>query len=285
MLGITAGPLNTLHRHDPQSGVGLWTLQLDSPAVAVHLADGTSINLHGSETTAGNGSSVVVGSLHGSMYALPVPADWLQSTLPIAASPAAPLMTQDESYGYSHSGQSVPRLAKAPFNAENERLDQNQEQHFVQERLAVTRNGDAVSQIGSSATPTEEAASLIDQADSVSTVSVQKAGSLEGKHKSTARVGPQSTALMPVQPSVESGALWQCPVSLHSVVPSTAPQSFLPNLTDAGSEVEATSDAAEQSFWPGNASYPIITRSGIHCWVCVAQVLSRQLGLCLQLAS
>ena len=89
LLGITAGPLNTLHRRDPQSGVGLWTLQLDSPAVALHWGHGAGLKLHGSAPASQNASTVVVGTLHGTMYVLPLAANWLPSGLPHAPTPNA----------------------------------------------------------------------------------------------------------------------------------------------------------------------------------------------------
>lgn len=82
LVGISAGPFNTLQRRHPKSGVGLWTLSLEAPPVAVHLADGSSLNLYADNPLDSNNSMVVVGFLQDSLYALPVPADWLRSSLP-----------------------------------------------------------------------------------------------------------------------------------------------------------------------------------------------------------
>lgn len=233
LMGITAGPLNTLRRHDPQSGVGLWTLQLDSPAVAVHLADGTSLKLHGGSDTAENASSVVVGTLHGSMYALPVAADWLQSGLPpqrpgssySEAQIASDAESADPSSGRlitmnSQHAQHAPRAQHAQHEQQGQRVQQVEEAH---------------SRMGISA---ERAAGLGERS--------QQAKS-DGPNKPRQKAAP-STALMqlPLEPSNEPEALWQCPVSLHSVVVTTAPQSFLPNLTDVSSQGEDEVQVTQQ---------------------------------------
>ena len=60
-----------------------------------------------------------------------------------------------------------------------------------------------------------------------------------------------SKALMqvPVRAAEGEEARWQCPVSYHSVVASTAPQTFLPNLTDFMRE--PATEAAEPTYWTG----------------------------------
>lgn len=232
-MGITAGPLNTLRRHDPQSGVGLWTLQLDSPAVAVHLADGTSLKLHGAGATAENASSVVVGTLHGSMYALPVAADWLQSGLPthsLGQSPSPEAQTASDAESAAR-----PSVQDSQLGASSGQLittHGQRAQHAQQAKQAKK----AESQEGHSATQ---------RATGFGERSLQAAP--EGL-KGPGQEAAPSTALMqlPMEPNDGPEALWQCPVSLHSVVTTTAPQSFLPNLTDVGSQVEEEMQATQQ---------------------------------------
>ena len=317
LLGITAGPLNTLHRHDPQSGVGLWTLQLDSPAVAVHLADGTSLKLHGEQASTGNASSVVVGSLHGSMYALPVPANWLQSTLPAAAADAeAPALDDLQSAADPHDLQADLGPLKAPYFDEfsnqahqarsmqggrsrqsgqgtervylhsQKQLAKHQQRGQSQPRQqASTRLGNLEKPIDGSKRSSDVSSTSSKQHTSPNhiqgyddhmshhpvlpsdgigrTVGQQHVKSCEGdvdrignSKRATApdRTGQHSTALMPVQPAAGPGALLQCPVSMHSVVTSTAPQTFLPNLTGASSESEQILDEQQPNSWLGTSS-------------------------------
>lgn len=233
LMGITAGPLNTLRRHDPQSGVGLWTLQLDSPAVAVHLADGTSLKLHGASATAENASSVVVGTLHGSMYALPVAADWLQSGLPpqsLGHSPhsEAPATSDAESAA-------PPSVHDSQLDASAGQLITTHNQH-AQHTQHAQQAEEAKSDTGLSAA--QRAAGLGERSRKASPERLTRPG----------QSAASSTALMqlPMEPSDGPEALWQCPVSLHSVVTTAAPQSFLPNLTDVGSQAEEEMQATQQ---------------------------------------
>ena len=241
LMGITAGPLNTLRRHDPQSGVGLWTLQLDSPAVAVHLADGTSLKLHGLGATAENASTVVVGTLHGNMYALPVPADWLQSGLPP--------QSLDQSYyseSESASGAEVaahPSVQDSKPDASSGQLISMDKQHAQCAQRAQQAQG---------AQQAEEVKPHLGPPDAQMAACLEersrKAFSERRKKPGQSRV--PSTALMqlPKEPSDRAAALWQCPASLHSVVTTTAPQSFLPNLTDAGSQAEEEMHLTQQPY-------------------------------------
>ena len=229
-MGITAGPLNTLRRHDPQSGVGLWTLQLDSPAVAVHLADGTSLKLHGAGATAENASSVVVGTLHGSMYALPVAADWLQSGLPpqsLGQSPSPEAQSASDAESAAH-----PSVQDSQLDASAGQLITMHSQRAQQAKQAKK----AESQEGHSVT--QRAAGFGERSQQACP---------EGPKGLGQKAAP-STALMqlPTEPNDAPEALWQCPISLHSVVTTTAPQSFLPNLTDTGSQAEEEMQATQQ---------------------------------------
>ena len=219
-MGITAGPLNTLRRHDPQSGVGLWTLQLDSPAVAVHLADGTSLKLHGAGATAENASSVVVGTLHGSMYALPVAADWLHSGLPpqsLGQSSHSEAQTAIDADSAAH-----PSVQDSQVDATSSQLIPTHSQH-------AQRSEEVEPRVGLSAA--QRAAGLGERSQTASP---------ERPTRPTGQSAAISTALMqlPMEASDGPEALWQCPVSLHNVVTTTAPQSFLPNLTDVGCQIE-----------------------------------------------
>ena len=232
-MGITAGPLNTLRRHDPQSGVGLWTLQLDSPAVAVHLADGTSLKLHGASTTAENASSVVVGTLHGSMYALPVAADWLQSGLP------------PQSLG--HSSHSEAQTASGTESAAHPSVHNSQ---LDASAGHLTTMGSQRAQRAQHAKQAEEAKAHVGLS-----AAQKAAGPGERSQKASperptrgGQSAASSTALMqlPMEPSDGPEALWQCPVSLHSVVTTTASQSFLPHLTDVGSQAEEEMQSTQQ---------------------------------------
>lgn len=251
LLGITAGPLNTLHRHDPQSGVGLWTLQLDSPAVAVHLADGTSLKLHGPDASAArNASSVVVGSLQGSLYALPVPADWLQSTLPAAAAAGTPALSAAPDH--PQHPEELPRL---PMQAHSHPMDEQRQRHEAQrlsQQHVGTSSSDVSRQTGKSMLPSNpgsvqspKMSSSFDRPDAA------------GARRQTGGAGQRSTALMqlPARPAEGSQALLQCPTSMHSIVTSTTPQSFLPNLTSdtTGSKAVQASGPAERKPLQGAA--------------------------------
>lgn len=240
-MGITAGPLNTLRRHDPHSGVGLWTLQLDSPAVAVHLADGTSLKLHGASATAENASSVVVGTLHGSMYALPVAADWLQSGLPPQRSGHS---SASEAQMAPHAESAAhPSLQDTQLGPGSDQLITMNSQHAQRNQHAQqAQHGqrEQSKQQAQHAQQAEEAHSGMDISAAEKAAGLGKGSQQaksEGPRKPRQSAAP-STALMqlPLEPSTGPEALWQCPVSLHSVVTTTAPQSFLPNLTDVSSQ-------------------------------------------------
>ena len=228
-MGITAGPLNTLRRHDPQSGVGLWTLQLDSPAVAVHLADGTSRKLHGASDSAENASSVVVGTLHGSMYALPIAADWLQSGLPHQS-----LMQRS----YSEALTAIRAESAARPFAQDSQIDASSSQ-------LITMH----SQRAQPAQQAEEAEPhvALSAAQRAAGFGERSPQAIPEGSKGPGQKAAPSTALMhlPIEPSDGPQALWQCPVSLHSVVTTTAPQSFLPNV-DVGSQAEEEMQATQQ---------------------------------------
>lgn len=247
LLGITAGPLNTLRRQDPQSGVGLWTLQLDSPAVAVHLADGTSLKLHGAAATSGNTSTVVVGTLHGSMYALPVATDWLQSALPAVPvtetithqSPGAASAAGDESSNEGHLSRSMYTLPAQPHPQSRANNQHHEDRH--------SSRFDAVGgQKGETKVPSDLHNGRLNQANAVDR---QPAG----KQRQARKAASDSKALVqvPVRPAAGPEAHWQCPVSLHSVVTTTAPQSFLPNLTELSGGAEEVAQAAEETTWAG----------------------------------
>ena len=252
LRGITAGPLNTLQRHDPQSGVGLWTLQLDSPAVAVHLADGTSLELHGAAATSGNASTVVVGTLHGSMYALPVAADWLQSSLP-----AVPVTELIESPGEAAAGSEssselhVSRGTHSQSAGTHQRAESSAMlniQHQLDRRSAAT---DASGRrLDHTNFPSDFHARNMNRPSGADRQSA-------GKERQARKAGSDSTALMqlPVRSGEGPEANWQCPVSLHSVVTSTSAQSFLPNLTDPSMEQGGAAEAAGTSTWAGTALF------------------------------
>lgn len=273
-MGITAGPLNTLRRHDPQSGVGLWTLQLDSPAMAVHLADGTSLKLHGAAATAENASSVVVDTMQGSMYALPVAADWLQSSLPLA--PAAVQLLE---HGPNPEVASALNAESAPFP-----LKQGSQSDASPGKLNTV--GSRHAQQAQQPQHAQQAAAL-EPEHGVGASAAQRTTGLEGRSQSTIpdshsrpfQNAASSTALMqlPTRPAAGSEALWQCPVSLHSVVASTAPQSFLPNLTEAGIHAEVPELPLTQQPWqPGRdhsaplAYMPLLSLHAVHIHVVTA---------------
>ncbi len=256
-MGIAAGPLNTLHRHDPQSGVGLWTLQLDSPAVAVHLADGTSLKLHGAAATSDNASTVVVGTLHGSMYALPVVADWLQSALPAVPvteiiedefpEEAAAVAAGSESSSELHVGRGIhSQSAGAHQSAGSSALLNSQHQLYrksaAPDALASTSDHTKL--------PLDLHARNLDQPSGAVRQSA-------GRERQARKADSDSTALMqlPVRSGEGPEAHWQCPVSLHSVVTSTSAQSFLPNLTDPSMEQGGVAETAGASTWAGTALF------------------------------
>ena len=239
LVGITAGPLNTLHRHDRRSGVGLWTLQLDSPAVAVHLADGTSLKLHGSAVTADNTSSVVVGILHSSMYALPVAADWLQSGLPAASNVSAAIHFEPEPENTITGSDTLPHAVRGPqqpatLGPQDHRGTEPAQhaQHDFESSSENSRAAEANGAIKAAAGPEGKGR----KADTER---------LKGQGE---RPGPEaSTALM----QLPQKAGWASPVSLHSVVTNNAPQSFLPNLTDAKHGGEAGQQPTQATQWTG----------------------------------
>ncbi|DBA76306.1 TPA: bifunctional endoribonuclease/protein kinase ire1 [Trebouxia sp. C0004] len=268
LMGITAGPLNTLHRRDPQSGVGLWTLQLDSPAVAVHLADGTSLKLHGSTATSDNASTVVVGTLHGSMYALPVAADWLQSLLPaVPVTEIIEYQLPEEAAAAAAGSESSSELlvsrgahsqsAGSHQHARSSALLNSQHQLFIKSAApdASARTPDHTK------LPSEVHARNLDQPSGA----VRQPA---GKERQAQKAGSDSTALMhlPVRSGEGPEAHWQCPVSLHSVVTGTSAQSFLPNLTDPSMEQGGAAEAAAASTWAG------LTASN-HMWAAAAIVI------------
>ncbi len=256
-MGITAGPLNTLHRHDPQSGVGLWTLQLDSPAVAVHLADGTSLKLHGAAATSDNASTVVVGTLHGSMYALPVAADWLQSLLPPAPvtelveyelpEEAAVAAAGGESSSELHvSRGSQSQSAGAHEHARSSPLLNSQHQPY---RKCAAPDASGRKLDHTNFLSDFHARNLDHPSGAV--------GQIAGKERHARKAGSDSTALMqlPVGSGEGPEAYRQCPVSLHNVVTSTLAQSFLPNLTDPSMEQGGLAEAVGASTWAGTALF------------------------------
>ena len=259
-MGITAGPLNTLHRHDPQSGVGLWTLQLDSPAVAVHLADGTSLKLHGAAATSDNASTVVVGTLHGSMYALPVAADWLQSSLPavpvtelieyrLPEEAAAAAAGSESSSELDVSRGANSRAAGAHQHATSSLLMNSQ--HQLYRKSAAP---DALARTSAhTKLPSDCHARNLDQPSGADRQSA-------GKERQARKASSDSTALMqlPVRSGEGPEAHWQGPVSVHSVVTTTSAQSFLPNLTDPSMDQGGAAEAAGASTWAGTACLPQI---------------------------
>ena len=266
-MGITAGPLNTLHRHDPQSGVGLWTLQLDSPAVAVHLADGTSLQLHGSGNTADDTSSVVVGTLHGSMYALPVAADWLQSGLPVASTAPQALDYQPASGNTVTGSGTQSHVMKSPqqpvrsgpqdsAGPESAQHAQHEFQLLIHDNKAAEANGAIKPATGPDCKGRKRA--------------------IERLKRQGQTPGPgASTALMQLPEKAE----WASPISLHSVVINAAPQSFLPNLTDAICGGDADQQPSQAAQWNGgnklasiptcaSCAHPVYTPSSAchSCW-------------------
>lgn len=252
LLGITAGPLNTLRRQDPQSGVGLWTLQLDSPAVAVHLADGTSLKLHGAAATSGNTSTVVVGTLQGSMYALPVAADWMQSALPAVPvtetirhqSPGAASAASDESIEKHLSRSMYTSPAQPhPLDRASPQLDG---QHY--EDVQVSGFDMVGKQIGETRVTSDLRNGRVNQASAVDRQPT-------GKQRQAQKAASDSKALVqvPVRPATGPEAHWQCPVSLHSVATTSAPQSFLPNLTDLSTGAEEVAQAVDETTWAGKS--------------------------------
>ena len=255
LRGITAGPLNTLQRHDPQSGVGLWTLQLDSPAVAVHLADGTSLKLHGAAATSGNASTVVVGTLHGSMYALPVAADWLQSLLP-----AVPVTELIESPGEAAAA-AAGRESSSELHVSRGTHSQSAGTHQRAESSALLN---MQHQLDRRSAATDASARKSDHTKFPSDFHARNMDRLSGadrqsagKERQARKAGSDSTALMqlPVRSGEGPEANWQCPVSLHTVVTSTSAQSFLPNLTDPTMEQGGAAEGAGTSTWAGTALF------------------------------
>jgi len=240
--------------------VGLWTLQLDSPAVAVHLADGASLKLHAVSATPDNASTVVVGTLQGSMYALPVAADWLQSTLPAVSGPEAiEYQTTAEaaapaSYESSHDtyiSKDAPSKAAKLQSSGSAAHWQHSQQPWQQQldrklsQLAPDSSGRQTGQTKSAPRQPKPSAVDTDEADAN--------GHPVGEGGSARKADAGSKALMPlpVKPAEGPEAQWQCPVSLHNVITSTAPQTFLPNLTDFGFDVEQEPKAAEHALWAG----------------------------------
>lgn len=188
--------------------------------MAVHLADGTSLKLHGAGATAENASSVVVGTLHGSMYALPVAADWLHSGLPpqsLGQSSHSEAQTAIDADSAAH-----PSVQDSQVDATSSQLIPTHSQH-------AQRSEEVEPRVGLSAA--QRAAGLGERSQTASP---------ERPTRPTGQSAAISTALMqlPMEASDGPEALWQCPVSLHNVVTTTAPQSFLPNLTDVGCQIE-----------------------------------------------
>lgn len=254
-MGITAGPLNTLHRHDPQSGVGLWTLQLNSPAVAVHLADGTSLKLHGAAATSDNASTVVVGTLHGSVYALPVAADWLQSSLPAVPvtelieypGEAAAAAAGSESSSELHVRRGVHSQPAGAHHSAGSSTLLNSQHQLYRKPAAPDVSG------RTSDHPNFLSDIHARNMDQPSGADKQSAG----RERQARKASPDSTALMslPVRSDEGPEAHWQCPVSLHSVVTGTSAQSFLPNLTDPSTQQGGAAEAAEAATWTGTALF------------------------------
>lgn len=257
LLGISAGPGNTLLRRDPLSGVGLWTLQLDSPPVAVHLADGSSLNLYTHDSADSNNFMVVVGMLQqDSMYALPVSADWLRQSLPgpstppddyVHAMPDSLALPPDESDQATRGGHASDALSVDRHGGQHNRVEQ------VQHEPAV---GFLHSQ--DTALP-----SITDQQETNPTVSSSSHSSKSQTQRQSRRpagIQTSSHALVAV-PSMEfedDSCAWQSPVSIHSVAPSSLPQTFLPSLSEATADVQATLETrTDSSEWIGEPMWVI----------------------------
>ena len=250
LLGISAGPGNTLQRRDPLSGVGLWTLQLDSPPVAVHLADGSSLNLYSQDSANSNNSMVVVGMLQDSMYALPVSAGWLRQSLPGLSTPpdgdvhdmpdslALPFDESDKATRVGHASD-APSVGR--HGGQQNRVEQFQHEHAV----------------GPMQSQDTTLPSITDQQETNPTVS----SSSHSPHSQTQRhsrrpagIQTSSHALVAV-PSMrfeDDSCAWQSPVSIHSVMPSSLPQTFLPSVSEATADVQATLHTrTDSSEWIG----------------------------------
>lgn len=204
--------MHTLQRRDPLSGVGLWTLQLDSPPVAVHLADGSNINLYAQDGNS-NESMIVVGMLKDSMYALPVSADWLQRGLP------------------QHS------------------VHSSEEPEIT--RLSLASPGDSVSHtpcVDDSQGVEDSSGSAQSSSDQQQQQQPQQHGHVRKRSSSS----KESHALVPMHSmDIGHSYAWQSPVSVHPVLPSTLAQTFLPQIMAAADEVESTAAQASRFSWRG----------------------------------
>ena len=246
LLGISAGPMNMLQRRHPISGVGLWTLQLDSPPVAVHLADGSSVNLYALEASDSTDTMVVVSMLRDSMYALPVSADWLQSSLPHLESDGIdddslglqhPLQLASEPHTHKDAGALHAGSHQSAGGCSVESCDsQSRGNKEKQKRDCAARSdcgGDAVmsaipdTQRGTPRTTSGQPVERLRQSKDLS-------GFLDDSH---ALVTMPSVHSMPSMDADDSICTWQSPVSIHSVVPSSLPQTFLPVMSEASLDV------------------------------------------------
>lgn len=213
LLGISAGPVNTLHRRHPLSGIGLWTLQLESPPVAVHLADGSNLNLY-AQDSGSNESMVIVGILKDSMYALPVSADWLQRSLPRP-------VTDSQTYAIQHS------------LAPHQEADTDVAERNLQ--------GMHVSKGHSSNKP--------DSAQLSTAQHRRRQGEVRISNSHSDMKFSHALVAVPSMEADDDSCEWQNPVSIHSVLPSTLPQNFLPQMTEAAEEVEETNSAQPYGNW------------------------------------
>lgn len=245
LLGISAGPMNTLQRRHPISGVGLWTLQLDSPPVAVHLADGSSVNLYAQKASDSTDSMVVVGMLRDSMYALPVSADWLQRSLPRLESDGVDveslrlhhhLQLASEPHMHGHGGAIDAGTHQSPGGPADSCNSQSRGNNGKQKRDCAARSG-GDRDVVQSAVPDAQRVSpqpILGQPVARLQHSKDPAGNSRVSH---ALVPLPSMHSMPSMGSEDSMCAWQSPVSIHSVVPSLLPQTFLPVMREGFSLV------------------------------------------------
>lgn len=258
--------MNTLQRHHPVSGVGLWSLQLDSPPVAVHLADGSSINLYAREASDSTDSMVVVGMLRDSMYALPVSADWLQRSLPQLKSDAAAdeslglqhhLQLASEPHTHGHAGTIDASSHQSPGGSADSCSSQSRGNNGKQTRDFAARSG-CDGDVVQSATPDAQRVSpqpILGQPVARRHHSKDPAGSSKVSHALVPLPGMRS---MPSMDSEDSMCAWQSPVSIHSVVPSSLPQTFLPVMSEGFSDVagKLSGDTNEQGSTGESSKMP-----------------------------
>ena len=238
----------------------------------MHLADGTSLKLHGAEATmAQNASTVVVGTLQGSMYALPVAADWLTATLPAMLAPAVPASAAESSHGDDvNTGVTIPSAAPgAGLDIDNKHRQSHQQvlpdslRRGTAQLVARVRHAEPA-MMAQPADRAEVAASH-GKADHVEKTDDKQ----HGGYAEEAGVTSKALMQIPTVPAVVQEAYWQCPVSLHSVVTSTAPQTFLPNLTQVSTEVEEITHTAAQTYWRGMARTECLCYMQHHAYMCM----------------